>query len=109
MTDELERRSADREPDELPISFLARTAPAGVDVRVVSISSHGELAYEPSEWAGALVIVETGEIELECCSGARACFGTGSVLFFDGLSLRAVRNIGGETVLLSAAIRHIDR
>lgn len=91
--------------DERPVSFLGRPAPAGMDSRVVSIPAHGQLVYEPSEWARALVVVEEGEIELECRGGTSACFGAGSVLFFDGLGLRAVRNSGGETVLLSAVSR----
>jgi hypothetical protein len=35
-------------------------------VRLVSIPAHSEMADEPSEWAGAVVVVEAGEIELEC-------------------------------------------
>jgi hypothetical protein len=76
-----------------------------MDVRVISIPGHGELTYEPAEWAGSLVVVEEGEIELECGSGTSACFGAGSVLFFDGLGLQAVRNNRGDTVLLSAVSR----
>jgi hypothetical protein len=78
-------------------------------VRLVSIPRQSELAYEPSDWAGALVVVEAGEVELECASGARACFATGSVLFFDGLGLRAVRNAGCEPALLSATTRRCQQ
>ena len=82
-----------------------------MDLRLVSIPGHGELAYKPAEWAGSLVVVEEGEIEIECRSGSSACFRAGSVLFFDGLRLHAVRNNGVETVLLSAVSRrrHTDR
>ena len=76
-----------------------------MEVRVVAIPGHCELEYEPAEWAGSLVVVEAGEIELECRSGRSAFFDAGSVLFFDGLGLRAVRNNGGEPVLLSAVSR----
>ena len=97
--------SAGPDPDERPVSFLGRPAPSGMDLREVSIPAHSQLVYEPAEWAGALVVVEAGEIELECCGGTSARFGAGSVLFFDGLGLRAVCNRGGETVLLSAVSR----
>ena len=55
----------DPDPDRCPVSFLGRSAPSGMEVRVVSIPGHCELAYEPAEWAGSLVVVEAGEIELE--------------------------------------------
>jgi hypothetical protein len=74
-------------------------------VRMVSIRAYGELAYEPSAWTGALVVVEAGEVELECHSGDCARFGEGAVLFLEGLPLRAVRNTGRGPALLSAASR----
>ena len=106
MADEHETRPwASPDPDDRPISFLDRPPPAGMDLRVVTIPAHSQLVYDPGEWAGALVVVEEGEIELECCRGTSTCFGAGSVLFFDGLELRAVRNSGAETVQLSAVSR----
>ena len=101
--------SGDPDCDEAPVSFLGRPAPPGMDVRLVSIPRQSELAYEPSEWAGALVVVEAGEVELECRGGASACFATGSVLFFEGLGLRAVRNAGDEPALLSAVTRRCQQ
>ena len=97
------------DPDEHPVSFLGRPAPAGIDLREVSIPAHSHLVYERADWAGALVVVEAGEIELEGCDGTSACFPAGSVLCFDGLALRSIRNTGGETVLLSAASRQTTR
>lgn len=41
-------------------------APGWLWVRLVSIPAQSEMADEPSEWAGAVVVVEAGEIELEC-------------------------------------------
>jgi hypothetical protein len=87
------------------ISFIGRPAPDWLAVRRVTIPGHGEMAYEPSEWAGALVIVEAGEIELECVRGECARFRAGAVLVFEGLRLRAVRNRSTEPALLSAASR----
>ena len=95
--------------DERSLSFLGRSTPAGMAVRTVSIPAHTDLVYEPSEWTRALVIVEAGEVELECHTGARARFGAGSVLFFDGLPLRAVRNAACGPALLSAVSRCAER
>jgi hypothetical protein len=55
-----------------------------------------------SEWAGALVVVETGPIELECLSGSRA---SGAVLFFDSLPLRTLRNRQWQPAVLSSLTR----
>ena len=55
--------------DEQPVSFLARPVPGWLGVRVVPIPPHSELTYKPSDWAGALVVVEADEIELECTTG----------------------------------------
>ena len=103
------RPSAGPDHDEHPVSFLGRPAPAGINLREVSIPAHSHLVYERADWAGALVVVEAGEIELEGCDGTSACFPAGSVLCFDGLALRAIRSTGGETVLLSAASRQTTR
>lgn len=91
--------------EERPVSFLGRPAPAGMDLRIVSIPVHHELTYEPAEWAGSLVVVEAGEIELECHGGTSARFGAGSILCFDCITLRSVRNSGAETAWLSAVSR----
>ena len=97
--------SPDPHADEGVVSFMGRPVPTGMALRFVSIPGHAKLDYEPSQWAQALVVVEAGLIELECVSGARATFGRSSVLFFDGLPLRTIRNISSETALLSAASR----
>ena len=53
-------------PDEGRSRLRGRPAPGWLAVRLVSIPAHSEMADEPSEWAGAVVVVEAGEIELEC-------------------------------------------
>ena len=97
--------SAGPDADEFPVSFLGRAAPAGMDLRMVSIPAHTQLVCEPVEWAGALVVVEAGELELECRGGTSGCFAAGSVLFFDGLGLHAVRNSSHETALVCVVTR----
>ncbi|MBA2533395.1 MAG: hypothetical protein H0V21_00120 [Rubrobacter sp.] len=56
---------------------------------------------------GALVVVERGEIELECERGTRRRFGRGSVLWVSGLPLRALRNSGRGPALLVAVSRRL--
>ncbi len=36
-------------------------------------------AYHDAEWQGALVVVEQGQIELECLDGSRHRFGHGAI------------------------------
>ena len=88
-------------PDSEPISFLGRQLPAGFAVRQVTIAAESERAYVHSEWAGALVVVEAGQIELECLSGSRASFASGAILFFDSLPLRTLRNRHRQPTVLS--------
>jgi hypothetical protein len=58
--------------------------------------------YDEAEWRDALVVVEHGEIELECSSGRRRRFGSGAVLCLNGLPLRALHNCGLGPAVLSA-------
>ncbi len=94
--------------DDGAVSFLGHPAPHAVVVRAVSVPAGAELAFDPGEWRNALVIVEAGEIELVCDSGARQRFGIGSVLFFGVRGLRLARNPGNETAVLSAVWRRDD-
>jgi hypothetical protein len=100
-----EPQPPDTRGDREPVSFLGRPLPDWLTVRLVSIPAHSEMPYEPFRWSGALVVVEAGEIELECARGTSARFGAGAVLFFDGLGLRAVRNDTAEPALLAVAAR----
>jgi hypothetical protein len=87
------------------LSFLGRQLPEGVVCRLVTIAQRSERPYDESEWAGALIVVEQGELELECLGGTRSCFATGSVLCFQRLGLRRLRNLGDEPLLLTAISR----
>lgn len=87
------------------VSLLDRPPPPHCRLRIVAVPPLSELAYEAREWRGALVVVERGELELETVRGVTCRFGDGDVLWLEGLSLRALRNRGTETVLLAAVSR----
>jgi hypothetical protein len=93
-------------PDGL--SFLGRRLPPRFELRVVTLGPGDRRPYDRAEWRGALVVVERGELELECLGGSRRCFGRGNVLCLDGLPLRALRNRGPEPVVLAAVSRRRD-
>jgi hypothetical protein len=79
------------------------------DVRVVEVPPGGSRAYDEAEWAGALVVVERGEIELDCQGGSRPRFAGGAVLWLGGLPGRAVRNPGPVPAVLVAVSRAAAR
>ncbi|HWM11864.1 MAG TPA: hypothetical protein VNO82_21070 [Solirubrobacteraceae bacterium] len=75
------------------------------DVRVVELPPGGERASRAAEWRDALVLVDRGEVELDCLGGSRRRFGRGAVLWLGGLPLRALRNPGAEPAVLVAVSR----
>jgi hypothetical protein len=87
------------------LSLLGLRMPAWAQLRVVSIEPGCRRPYDPTEWQGALVVVERGAIELECPSGARWRFQAGAVISLADLPIRALCNERPETALLSALTR----
>jgi quercetin dioxygenase-like cupin family protein len=87
----------------LPFSLTGnRAPPPGCRLRAVTIAPGCQLAGEAVAWAHALIVVELGELEVECAGGGRASFTAGAVLCFRRLDVRWLRNRGGnQEVLLS--------
>jgi hypothetical protein len=81
-------------------SFLGRRIADEFDARQAVVAPDRALSFDEAEWAGALVVVEHGQIELEWMGGARRTFGCGAILWLTGLSLRAVRCHGPEPAVL---------
>jgi hypothetical protein len=75
------------------------------DVRVLELPPGGERPYDGAEWAGALVIVDRGEIELDCVDGDRPRFAGGAVLWLAGLPVRELRNPGAVPAVIVAVRR----
>jgi hypothetical protein len=91
------------------LSFLGRPLPRAFETSAISIEPLCGRVYHESEWRDAIVIVERGEIELECRGGARQRFGHGDALWLVGLPLRAIHNRGHEPALLVAVSRRRRR
>jgi hypothetical protein len=87
------------------VALLGGRLPPGFELRVVTVAPGQQRAYDQPEWRGGLVIVERGEIDLECLGGSRRRFGCGDVLWLDGLPLRALHNPGRELAVLTAVSR----
>jgi hypothetical protein len=74
-------------------------------MKVVTLPPQSEQPYCEEDWTDAIVTVEQGEVELECCAGGRKCFQRGAILWLVGLPLRTLRNRGDEPVVLAAVSR----
>ena len=75
------------------------------DIRTVALEPGSTLAYEEEEWRGALVTVESGEVELEMTCGRSCFFQRGDLLWLQGLPLARIHNRGEEPTVLVAASR----
>ena len=62
-----------------------------------------------AEWHDAIVLVESGDVELECAAGGRRRFAAGAVLWLAGIDLRVLHNVGAGPVVLLAISRRDDR
>ena len=93
------------ESDGAPVSFIGRELPSRFRVELLRIEPGGERPYVPGDWIDALVVVEAGELELECKGGSCARFGGGAVLVLHPLPLKTLRNPGGHALLLTAVSR----
>jgi len=71
----------------------------------VAIEPGGTLAYEAEDWRGALVSVQSGEIELEMACGRSVYFREGDLLWLQDLPLAHLHNRGDEPTVLVAASR----
>ena len=95
--------------DRSPLSFLGRRLPPPFERRVVVLAPDHTWVYNEAEWRGAIVVVEHGQVELECLDGSRHCFGRGDVLWLERLPLRALHNPGHTSAVLVAVSRQPTR
>ncbi len=76
------------------------------EIRTVALEPGGSLPYREEEWRGALVTVESGEVELEMTCGRSSFFQHGDILWLEGLPLARLHNRGDEPTVLMAASRN---
>lgn len=88
---------------ELP--FMCGPLAPGLERRVVAIPPRAERRYDSREWRGALVVVESGELDLKATSGSRHPMRAGAVLWLAGLPLRALANTGLDPAVLVVVSR----
>ena len=76
--------------------------------RTVVLEPGTSRASVEAEWDDAIVLVERGDVDLECTAGGRRRFSAGAVLWLTGIRLRALHNVGLEQVVLVAVRRRPD-
>jgi quercetin dioxygenase-like cupin family protein len=72
--------------------------------RVVELAPGEELDIDADRWRDALVLLEGGEVELECAAGERSRFAAGAVLCLPP-PVRLLRNSGSEPARLISISR----
>jgi hypothetical protein len=92
-------------PDDEPVTLRGRSLGPAFHRRVVTIAPGRARLYDPGEWRDALVVVEQGEVHVECRAGGFRPFAAGAVLWLTGLPLRALHNRGAEPAVLVAVRR----
>ena len=75
----------------------------------MTISPGGIRPYRETEWRDALVIVEAGEVALECTRGGRTTFRAGDVLWLVDVPVVRMCNDGVEPVVIVAVSRRSAR
>lgn len=86
-------------------AFGPERGPRGFTQRVVALAPGQSHAYVDADWAGAIVLLARGEVELEAVSGARRLFHRGDLLWLPCLPLRALHNPGPDSAVLVAISR----
>jgi quercetin dioxygenase-like cupin family protein len=89
------------------LSWLGRRLPPAFERRVFVLAPGHTWVYHQAEWRGAIVVVEHGQIELECVDGSRHRFERGAILWLDRLPLRALHNHGHISAVLVAVSRRV--
>jgi hypothetical protein len=87
------------------LSLLDRPLSDAFERRLVAIPPGFARRYHEAEWWDALVIVERGDLELECVGGGRRRFARGDVMWLSGHPLVALHNPGPDAALLVAVSR----
>jgi len=95
--------------DESARTLFRGPLPEGFSRRVFRVAPGLELGVEPGQLPDSIMVVQQGELELECRAGARQRFGCGSMIPIARLPAAHLRNAGpGPLVLVvvSRAMRH---
>ena len=84
----------------------ARPVPrTGFAQRVLTLPPGESRAYAEADWIDAIVLVATGQVEVEGVGGTRRRFERGDLLWLTGLPVRALHNRGDQPAVLVGVSR----
>jgi quercetin dioxygenase-like cupin family protein len=86
-------------------SLSGTQRPSQFRVRTLSLQPHDGIDYHEADWGEALIVVEHGELEIECATGRCVRFQEGAVLTFAGLTLRRLHNPGDKPLVVNVLSR----
>jgi hypothetical protein len=89
--------------DGSPAALFHDPPPPGFWRSVVHVGTGVEL--DPGGLPDALVVVEQGELELECRSGSRRRFGRGSMIPIARFPIARMQSVGPDSLVLVAVSR----
>jgi hypothetical protein len=91
--------------DESACALFRGPLPEGFSRRVFWLGPGAEVGVEPETLPEAIVLVERGALELECPSGARWRFESGSMIPIGALPVVRLRSVGDGPLVLVAVSR----
>jgi hypothetical protein len=91
--------------ESAPDALFRDPLPEGFSRRVYRVRTGLELGLEPDRLPAAIVVVEHGELELECRAGTCRRFGPGSMIPIAQLSIPHARSVGPGPLVLVAVSR----
>lgn len=95
------------DPGPERLTFLDCPLPPGFRLRGVTLAPGGTRPYDAREWDDALVVVESGVIELRCRAGGHRRFPAGAIMWLQGMDLHELHNPGDVPTALSAVSRRL--
>lgn len=103
-----ERRRSGVSNDDGRPELCVGPLPSWAHRRVVTIEPGLALPFDEAHWSDTLVMIDDGELEIECQLGGRRRFPRGTVLWLAGIDARALHNVGDDPTVLVAVSRHGD-
>jgi hypothetical protein len=91
--------------DESAYTLFRGPLPQGFSRRVFRVAPGLELGLEPGHLPDAIMVVEQGELELECPAGTCRRFGCGSMIPIARLPVAHLRNVGAGLLVLVVVSR----
>ena len=94
-------------PHFVPRALVRRSLPESFERRRVIIAPGTTRATAAEEWAGSLVLVESGVVEVGCRAGSSRTFVRGDLLALCWLPLETLSNPGPHEACLVAVRRRV--